>query len=50
MTGCSNALVQEQRLADVLNLWDRTAQVESFAQNDFKDFLHVDAVAGGTED
>jgi hypothetical protein len=32
-----NVLVEEQRLANVLNLWDRALQVEGFGQYNFED-------------
>lgn len=43
-------MVQQERLADGLDLGDGAFQVEGFAEDDLEDLLHVDAMAGAAED
>ena len=45
-----NRLIQQQRLADILDLGDGAFQVKSFRQDDLEDLLDVDAVARAAED
>lgn len=45
-----NRLIQEQRFADILDFGDGAFQVECFGQDNLKNLLHVDAVAGAAED
>lgn len=45
-----DGLIQEERLADGLDLWDCALEVEGFAEDDLENLLNIDAVTGAAED
>lgn len=43
-------VIQQNGLADLVNLWNDTLQVESLGENNLEDLLDVDGVGSRAED